>query len=100
MMIALFYPAQVKRVLVLVRDDIAETVDIERARGCKIGHAKLDMARAHDVERRIEDGIVEGHGAGVILRCAAKPGLERWLDSRAAALRGSALFASHLRVTG
>ena len=60
-MIALFHAAQIERVLVLVGDDVAEAVDIERARGRKVGHAELDVARAHDVERRIEDGIAQGH---------------------------------------
>ena len=60
-MIALFDAAQIERVLVLVGDDVAEAVDIERARARQVGHAELGMARAHDVERRIEDGIAEGH---------------------------------------
>jgi hypothetical protein len=60
-MIALFHAAQIERVVVLVRDDVSEAIDIERARLREIGDAELDVACAHDVERRIEDGIAEGH---------------------------------------
>ena len=60
-MIALLDAAQIERVLVLVRDDVAEAIDVERARLRQIGDAELDVARAHDVERRIEDGIAQHH---------------------------------------
>ena len=60
-MIALFDAAQIERVLVLVGDDVAEAVHVERARLCEVRNAELDVARAHDVERRIEDGIAQGH---------------------------------------
>ena len=60
-MIALLDRAQIERVGVLAADDVAEAIHIERARGREIGDAELDMARAHDVEGRIEDGIAQGH---------------------------------------
>ncbi len=62
-MVALLDAAQIERVAVLVGDEIAEAIDIEGARAGEVGHAEFDMARAHDIERRIEDGIAEGMGS-------------------------------------
>src|SRR3954462_9819953 len=64
-MVALLDGAQIKRVLVCVGHDIAKAIDIERARPIEVRHAEFDMAGAHDVERRIEDRIAEGHWIGV-----------------------------------
>ena len=54
-----FWPASALGVLVLVGDDVAEAVHIERARARHVGDAKLDVACADDVERRIEDGLAQ-----------------------------------------
>src|ERR1700752_2310332 len=77
-MIALLDAAQIKRVLVLVGDDVAEAIDVERARARDVGDAKLGVAPAHDVERRIEDGIAEGHGAS-----GASNAVSSWTARRA-----------------
>ena len=47
--------AQVERVLRLVLDDEAERALVEGAAAAEIGDAERHMARAHDVERRIEN---------------------------------------------
>src|SRR5205085_3636453 len=60
-MVALLDAAQIERVTVLVGNNVAEAIHIERARAQDVGDAELDVARAHDVERRIEHGIAEGH---------------------------------------
>ena len=65
MMVALLDAAQIKRVVGLVTDQKAEAIDIEGARALKVPHAELDMARAHDVERRIENRLMDGHAVGL-----------------------------------
>ncbi len=62
MMVALFNAAQIERIVGLVADQEAEAIGIKGARAGKIAHAQLDMARAHDVERRIENRLADGHG--------------------------------------
>ena len=57
MVVALLDAAQIERVLGLVADQKSEAIDIEGARAREIADAKLDVARPHDVERRIENGI-------------------------------------------
>ena len=63
MMVALLDAAQIKRVIGLVADQKAEAIDIKGARARKVAHAKLDMARAHHIERRVENRLVDGHRA-------------------------------------
>ena len=65
MMIALLDGAQIEGVLALVADQKSEAIDIEGARALEIPHAELDMARAHDVERRIEYRLMDGHAVGL-----------------------------------
>ena len=61
MMVALLDAAQIERIGGLVADQQPEAIDIEGARARQIAHAKLDMARAHDVERRVENRLADGH---------------------------------------
>src|SRR5215813_2278223 len=61
MMIALFDFAQIERIRGLVGRQQPEAIDIEGPAAGKVADAELDMARAHDVERRIEDGRPYGH---------------------------------------
>src|SRR5262249_33215888 len=61
MMIALLDPAQIERTRGLVGRQQPEAIDIEGPAAGKVADAELDMARAHDVERRIEDGRPYGH---------------------------------------
>src|SRR5215831_7240538 len=61
MMIALLDPAQIERIRGLVGRQQPEAIDIEGPAAGKVADAELDMARAHDVERRIEDGRPYGH---------------------------------------
>ena len=63
-MVALLDAAQVERVVGLVADQEPETIDIEGARAGEVAHAEFDMARAHDVERRVENRLADGHGSG------------------------------------
>jgi len=61
MMVALLDAAQVERILSLVADQKSEAIDVEGARAGEIADAKLDVARAHDGERRIENRIADRH---------------------------------------
>ena len=61
-MVALFDAAQVERIVGLVADQEPEAIHVECARTAEIAHAELDMACAHDVERRVEDRLVDRHG--------------------------------------
>src|ERR1700752_1632278 len=51
---------EIQRIPALVLDDKPERPLVEGFAAAKVGHAEHHMARAHDVERRIED--VLGHG--------------------------------------
>ncbi len=60
--VALFHAAQIERTLVLVAKRCSRgSPHRTRANCARSDDAELDMARAHDVERRIEDGIAQGH---------------------------------------
>ena len=59
--VALLDAAQVERILGFVAHQKAKAIDIEGARARKIAHAKLNVAGAHDVERRIEDRVADRH---------------------------------------
>ena len=63
MMVTLLDAAQIKRIVGLVADQKPEAIDIKGARAPKIAHAKLDMACAHHIERRVENRLVDGHRA-------------------------------------
>src|ERR1700722_11741843 len=63
MMVTLLDAAQIKRVVGLVADQKSEAIDIKGARAHKVAHAELDMARAHHIERRVENRLMDGHRA-------------------------------------
>ena len=65
MMIALLDAAQIERIVGLVADQKPKAIDVKGARARKVAHAKLDMARAHDIERRVENRLVDGHRAAL-----------------------------------
>src|SRR5580692_1063046 len=63
MMVALLDAAQIKRIVGLVADQKPKAIDIKGARAPEVAHAELDMARAHHIERRVKDRLVDGHRA-------------------------------------
>ena len=71
MVVALLDAAQIERVVGLVADQKAEAIDIEGARAAEVAHAELDMACAHDIERRVENGFADRH--------AVAAGVDGWL---------------------
>ncbi len=62
-MIALLDRPQIDGVLGLVRHQQPEAVDVEGARTGEVAHAELDVAGAHDVEGRIENGLADRHAS-------------------------------------
>jgi hypothetical protein len=62
MMIALLERAQVERIARLGRHQIAEAIDVECARSRNVAHAERNVAGAHHIEWRIEDGRTDRHG--------------------------------------
>src|SRR5205085_4548818 len=59
--LTLLQRAQIQRTGVLVLDDEAERALVEGAGAAEVGNAQRDVARAYDVERRIEDVLGNGH---------------------------------------
>ena len=62
MMVTLLDAAQIERVRALVADEKAEAIDVKGPRTAEIAHAEFGVARAHDIEGRIEDGRRKGIG--------------------------------------
>src|SRR5215831_1729038 len=71
MMIALLDPAQIERIRGLVGHQQPEAIDIEGLAAGKVADTELDMARAHDVERRVEDRRPDGHWMSPCPGCGA-----------------------------
>ena len=65
-MVAFFDAAQIERIVGLIADQEPEAIHVESPRTAEIAHAKLDMARAHDVEGWVEKRLVDGHGVAAI----------------------------------
>ena len=76
MVVALLDRPQIERARLLGADQIAQAIDIERARPGEVAHGQFHMAGAHDVERRGEDGLADGH-------CGFYGGLRRPIVPRA-----------------
>ena len=55
--------AQVERVLVFIADDKADQIDVEIPAHRQVLHGEDRMAGARDIERRIVDGLGNGHDA-------------------------------------
>src|SRR5436190_12162682 len=65
-MLMLLAAAQIYSLVVLILDMQADRILVERAARLQIGDLEHGVARADDVERRIEDVCRNGHG---FLRC-------------------------------
>ena len=65
-MLVLLAAAQVHRLVVAVLDMQPDGVLVESAAGVEVDHIEHDMAAADDIERRIEDGLRDGHGVSFV----------------------------------
>ena len=76
MMVALLDRPQIERVRLLGADQIAQAIDVKGAGAGEVAHGQFHVAGAHDVERRAEDGLADGH-------CGFYGGLRRPIVPRA-----------------